>query len=695
MRNNNNGGNAKRPWNKGRGGGRGFNRKNAGRGKGQGGSRPGGRKEDKKIYQFVPFTSHNASTHHTFSDTKQAYVQAVSLKLGDYAADVRTALDTEKAYSKAEPVRGQGKKMTLLRPEKTEAPENEAASAKKKREAAYATAMLAYENEKADCSFDQSTLDMKYKLALSEHEKRIATYDRNIIRAFDLLMSQFCSDVIKDRLESQPDYDVSIKDNPIEALKRINVLAHNPTRGRYHYACIYESLERLLNIQQMDKESVLAYKDRFEQNVDVLKSYLPTSLVDPYVESTDAYSKCADSAAEAELKKKEEEKFLTYIFVKRSNQKVYGSLMKQWNSAFAQTRDEFPKGLEEAKDVLSQHKSDATDEQKLLNKVASKSGNNGDRRENDGKAVSDTQQDTSFAQKSSDRFCYCCGSVEHLSFDCSKKNTPKDQWYVNKMHSHAQHASEQTSECQHKEEVPDNIRSDDNKSTASGASTTRTWYSSPPPRKGDNHCQIDLEVIEYLLLQGEHRVSIRDQIILDTGSTMDLFCNMNLLDGQPYLADRTIEMATNAGYKVHRYQGIVPGFPEPVWFDPTALTNIMSMSSLRKHHDVAYDSAEDTFIISLGGRVVAKFRSNDKGLYVFTPMFHQGSRDESGMFQHRRSDGPDGAGTNLLVTVEENARFYTRRQLQDAKRARELRQRARCDQTAGLIANMVAPFTQI
>ena len=83
-------GNPKGPWRRGGGGGRGSNsqnRKAPGRGRGST-SRNNGSKKDDKIYKFVPFTRHTASTHHTFKDTKEAFIRAISLKLGEYAQDV-------------------------------------------------------------------------------------------------------------------------------------------------------------------------------------------------------------------------------------------------------------------------------------------------------------------------------------------------------------------------------------------------------------------------------------------------------------------------------------------------------------------------------------------------------------------------------------------------------------------------------
>ena len=88
-----------------------------------------------------------------------------------------------------------------------------------------------------------------------------------------------------------------------------------------------------------------------------------------------------------------------------------------------------------AQHVLSN--SDAVTEQKLMNKITTKCGRQGERQP-EVNNESNSQQETSFAQ-SDNKFCYCCGSKDHLSFDCSKKDkVPRDQWYVNKMHSHAQ-----------------------------------------------------------------------------------------------------------------------------------------------------------------------------------------------------------------------------------------------------------------
>ena len=52
---------------------------------------------------------------------------------------------------------------------------------------------------------------------------------------------------------------------------------------------------------------MVTYKDTFEQNVEVLKTPLPMSIVDLYVESTGAYTKLMTDKERQQLKKEEED----------------------------------------------------------------------------------------------------------------------------------------------------------------------------------------------------------------------------------------------------------------------------------------------------------------------------------------------------------------------------------------------------
>ena len=51
-----------------------------------------------------------------------------------------------------------------------------------------------------------------------------------------------------------------------------------------------------------------------------------------------------------------------------------------------------------------------------------------------------------------------------------------------------------------------------------------------------------------------------------------------------------------------------------------AITNIMSLNSLKRDHTVVYDQQSDTFTVydSKTSDTIAVFESNEKGLYLFT-----------------------------------------------------------------------------
>ena len=52
----------------------------------------------------------------------------------------------------------------------------------------------------------------------------------------------YCDKKIKERIEAHPDFENTIQDNPIELLKYIKVLMHDPVRARYPYASLTDTL---------------------------------------------------------------------------------------------------------------------------------------------------------------------------------------------------------------------------------------------------------------------------------------------------------------------------------------------------------------------------------------------------------------------------------------------------------------------
>ena len=146
----------------------------------------------------------------------------VSVSLGEFGNDIKKALETEQDVTFAPPSRNmitlpQG----LVNPGTMDPQgDKEDKDAFAIRERLHTEATNRYEEAVLRQKFDQETENIKYKAAVSEHAKRENAYKRNKSRAFAILIKDYCTKIMQERLEELPDYDSTIKDDPIIALTR-------------------------------------------------------------------------------------------------------------------------------------------------------------------------------------------------------------------------------------------------------------------------------------------------------------------------------------------------------------------------------------------------------------------------------------------------------------------------------------------
>ena len=154
-----NNGNPKHPWRRGGGSRRdsnGHSRRAPGGGRGQS-TQSNGSKNGDKMYMSVPFTKDMARTHHTFKDTKEAFICAVSLKLGEYAQDVRKAVQDKLPHVFMISARGQAKPSTLQRPVQPVPAGDVLTTAEQTTEQQYQVDLAVYTAEEEGARFQQTT----------------------------------------------------------------------------------------------------------------------------------------------------------------------------------------------------------------------------------------------------------------------------------------------------------------------------------------------------------------------------------------------------------------------------------------------------------------------------------------------------------------------------------------------------------
>ena len=77
-----------------------------------------------------------------------------------------------------------------------------------------------------------------------------------------------------------------------------------------------------------------------------------------------------------------------------------------------------------------------------------------------------------------------------------------------------------------------------------------------------------------------------------------------------------MKIACQSGTSTTNLVGDLDGFPEPLWFTPDGMANILSLASVRKYFDVKYkvEGSSAKFVVRMSSREIT-FRESHDGLY--------------------------------------------------------------------------------
>jgi hypothetical protein len=555
----------------------------------------------------------------------------------------------------------------------------------------------------------QKVFDMKLDKALDRHMARENYLQENLPKAYALIMDEYVTKTMRDRIEEQADFETKIQNNPIALLEVIKTLTHNPVRAVYPLKLMTEALKRFVMTKQESGESLADWGKRFQQLRDVLKSQLKTCMIDGFCENLTDYTEIMDdsnlSGAEKthlceQLREKQFEAWMAYMFISNSDHDKYGSLKKKLSEQFALGTDQYPKTLSAAVDALSSHQFDQTYFDKMKKKRDQEAR---DRNSNDNE---ETGKGNSFSQQKKDFICYCCGGKGHTTRNCEKVNTiPKSEWYVNKTMAHAQMENNtDTPSSGNRRSETTNNNTDNNETGWHGAQYTEQsrvdgWCGAQlledgfqlvtrkNNKRGTSNNTIEKSIplatdnpyaalseneeggttpaegANYKQIIKRLMVNMKKVLLMDSGSNIVATIGNKDFLKNIRLALRPMDMNTNAGNKLIELEGDL-NIPElsklgKGWYDKNFPVNIISLAAVSDLYHVTYDNmVEDAIIVHIGEGRVIKFVRIWNNLYAYIP--------------------PEMEATALVQTVEENKKAYTDRQFMEAKRAREYYRNSGC-----------------
>jgi Reverse transcriptase (RNA-dependent DNA polymerase) len=450
---------------------------------------------------------------------------------------------------------------------------------------------------------------------VDEFVKRESTLEANMTSTYSIVWGQ-CTDVMRAKLEALDDHDqIAGSNDVLKLLKNIKDVAFSFQSQRCKLHSLHEAKRRFYTMTQEKGMTCQAYLERFKNQVDVIEhcggSVVDLAMIAEELPAT-VTIETADTAQINAARSTAKESYLACAFLLGSDRSRYGKLIEDLESSYLHGENKYPSQIIEAHALLVHWKQDPRNFIRVLaatnDGVAFLNQGEQDKTIPKGKDKKDTSKIT----------CFNCYEKGHYSNTCPhpKKNEKLEG---------AVHAKNTDIE----EYTEDNI-------------TTSFQF-----------CNILDESMLNGVCQVQGKQIPNTWILLDNGSTIDVFVNPKLLTNIRD-SDRTMSIRCNAGVSVASQLGDLDGYGT-VWYNPNGIANILSLARVQEKYRVTYDSEQGgEFIVQKQDGSMRNFKRSTGGLF-----FLDTKRKDNG-------------STLLMNTVEGNKSQFTNREIQSATLARRI-----------------------
>jgi hypothetical protein len=151
-------------------------------------------------------------------------------------------------------------------------------------------------------------------------------------------------------------------------------------------------------------------------------------------------------------------------------------------------------------------------------------------------------------------------------------------------------------------------------------------------------------------------------VLLDSDSTVSIFCNANLLTDIHEVDDPLYLETNGGGYQISTQMGTIKDFGT-VWYNPESIANILSLAQVRQARRVTMDTDESPafHVHKLDGSGSTIFTEHESGLYLHDTSTNVDNNSSKSIIDY-----------SCLQTVAHNKSKFTTRQVDAADAARKL-----------------------
>jgi len=508
---------------------------------------------------------------------------------------------------------------------------------------------------------------VEYDSRVKSHSKKLEDLANNHGKVYMLFMGQ-CTQRLQDKL--RPDNSWATVDttpkNPIDLLNLIErVVLKQSKTDQYPWATLHDTDMAIKNMRQghlSDHQWVERMRTRWEIAKSVGVERFCTVWADycANIKYRDQY-KNLTTAQQALICDEAEERYIAYLIVLNSGSQ-HEHLCMSLQEDFAKKVDNYPKTIQEAETYLDKFPKKTLPAAALEGTAFTQKGGKGG---GNGKGTDEKSDKPLYNKKFfADKECFNCGKLGHPADACL--NPSKD------------------SKADEKKKKGGKKKTDDDDDTSvvslskkfqKGLRSMQKTLAQIAEKADDNldlseeesHFQFLFAQLQQLKLSHPrtaavlkqshpslHKINMKEMILLDSQSTIDVFYNKKLL-GKIKRLKKPLRLQSNGGSMILKKVAAIDNYYGEVWYSENAITNILSLKNVIKLYRVTYDSEEGHYFIVHRvehGAPDMYFEMHESGLHYYNP---QGQRNFS-----------------FVETVNGNKEMFTKRQLAGAEKARQL-----------------------
>ena len=108
-----------------------------------------------------------------------------------------------------------------------------------------------------DKKIEQEGIDMEHTVDYEKWKTRAEEYEKGLVTAYAWIMEEYCTTSMRSRNEEHPDFNTTIRNNPIVLLETIQAMSAQTVRAQYPYISMNKALKDLQNVSQYHDEQLL------------------------------------------------------------------------------------------------------------------------------------------------------------------------------------------------------------------------------------------------------------------------------------------------------------------------------------------------------------------------------------------------------------------------------------------------------